>query len=137
MQQQEMNDGAQDDSLLQIYFKKDDKSFSLYSNKFKNLHTSTINDVAWAPLVGRSYHMIASCSRDMIIVWKVTVRDIFNPEMIIYKEPLIEAVFRTDQVSPDLGQIWRLSWNLLGTCFASSSEDGSVRIWKKSVKGFS
>ena len=53
-------------------------NFVLYSNNFKNGHTSTINDVKWAPLVGRSYHMIASCSREMIIVWKVTVRDIFN-----------------------------------------------------------
>ena len=69
-----------EESLLQVYFKKDGAStFSLYSNNFKGGHTQTINDVAWAPLAGRSYHLIASCSKDgLIIVWKFTCRDILN-----------------------------------------------------------
>ncbi len=64
-----------DDSLLSIYWKKD-ANYSLYKS-IKNGHTATINDVAWAPLAGRSYHMIASCSKDTtIIVWKVVTRNI-------------------------------------------------------------
>jgi WD40 repeat protein len=36
------------------------------------------------------------------------------------------------------GEVWRLSWNLLGTCLASSGDDGTVRIWKRNLtKGFS
>ena len=27
-------------------------------------HSTTITDVAWAPCVGRSFHLVASCSRD-------------------------------------------------------------------------
>lgn len=44
--------------------------------------------------MGRSFHMIASCSKDAIIVWKVVVRDIFNSDSEakggLFKEPLIE-----------------------------------------------
>ena len=38
-----------------------------------------------------------------------------------------------------IGEVWRLAWNILGTCLAGSSgEDGCVRIWKKGVtKSFS
>jgi nucleoporin SEH1 len=102
----------------------------LFSNKFLNGHQTSINDVAWAPLMGRSFHMIASCSKETIAVWKVTVRDIFNSEQAFFKEPKIEQLFKIDSL---LGQVSRLSWNLLGTCLASSGDDGCVRIWKKNI----
>ncbi len=74
--------------------------------------------------------MIASCSKETIAVWKVTVRDIFNSEQAFFKEPKIEQLFKIDSL---LGQVSRLSWNLLGTCLASSGDDGCVRIWKKNI----
>ena len=38
-----------------------------------------INDVQWAPLAGRSFHMIASCSKDRkVIIWRAVLYDIFN-----------------------------------------------------------
>ena len=41
----------------------------------------------------------------------------------------------TNGPNAKIGEIMRLSWNLLGTCLAGSSgEDGSVRIWKKDIK---
>ena len=44
--------------------------------------------------MGRSFHLIASCSKDAIFVWKVVVRDIFNCDSEtkggIYKEPIID-----------------------------------------------
>lgn len=132
-----------EESLLQIYYKKEGatgQNYTLYSNKFKSCHTTSVNDVAWAPLMGRSFHMIASCSRDAIIVWKVTVRDIFNssPEAKdgLFKEPVVETLFRVVDAHKEP---WRLSWNLLGTCFASAGDDSAVRIWKRNPtgKGFS
>lgn len=85
--------------------------------------------------MGRSFHLVASCSRELVIVWKVVVRDLFNPEAAVFKEPLIEPIFVAN--AQHQGEVWRLSWNLLGTCLASSGEDGTVRIWKKAIKGFS
>jgi WD40 repeat protein len=53
-------------------------NYSLLS-RFKGGHTATINDVAWAPLAGRSFHMIASCSKDRtIIVWKVLTKNVLS-----------------------------------------------------------
>ncbi len=71
-------------------------SFTLYTNRFKNGHTTSINDVAWAPLVGRSFHLIGSCSKDLLIVWKIVVKDIFSSENKIFKEPLIEPILKTN-----------------------------------------
>ena len=68
-----------DDNLLQIYLKDGPTSaFTLYTSAFRPAHTHPVNDVQWAPLMGRSYHMIASCSHDRILIHKVTVRDIFD-----------------------------------------------------------
>ena len=66
-----------EESLLQIYCKNQTQNYTLYAKLFKGGHTASINDASWAPLVGRSYHMIASCSKDQsIIVWKVITRNI-------------------------------------------------------------
>ncbi|TNV77762.1 hypothetical protein FGO68_gene2251 [Halteria grandinella] len=122
------------ENLLQIYIKEQmAPGFTLYSAKFPiHPHTSTVNDVAWAPLMGRSFHMIASCSKERVVVWKVTVRDIFQGEAGLYKDPIIEPMLNAEAHRG--GEVWRLSWNLLGTCVASSGDDGAVRLWKKSVK---
>lgn len=35
----------------------------------------------------------------------------------------------------DLGQTFlRVKWNISGTCFAGSGEDGSVTLWQRNVK---
>lgn len=53
--------------------------------------------------------------------------------MDILDNPVIEIIARLDAHK---NEVWRLSWNILATCFASSGDDGTVRIWKKSnVKG--
>ena len=36
-------------------------------------HKQVIHDVAWAPSVGRSYHLLASASKDRALsIWKLT-----------------------------------------------------------------
>jgi len=38
-----------------------------------------INDVQWAPLAGRSFHLVASCSKDMtVIVWRIIILDVMT-----------------------------------------------------------
>lgn len=37
-------------------------------------HTNTINDVSWAPNLGRSYHLLASASKDQKVkIFKIQV----------------------------------------------------------------
>ena len=77
--------------------------------------------------------MIVSCSKDnTIIVWKVITRNILSAENGIYEHPMVEMM---SKLEAHKNEVWRISWNILGTCFASSGDDGTVRIWKKNLKG--
>mmetsp|Transcript_41425 Transcript_41425/g.39864 ORF Transcript_41425/g.39864 Transcript_41425/m.39864 type:complete len:118 (+) Transcript_41425:573-926(+) len=98
--------------------------------QFKNGHSSTVNDVAWAPLAGRSYHMIVSCSKDkQIIVWKVITKNILAGGGM-FEQPLVEIFWKVEHQF----EVWKVTWNILGTCFCSSADDGCVRIWKKNIR---
>jgi nucleoporin SEH1 len=79
-----------------------------------------INDVAWAPNLGRSYELIATASQDRAVrIWKVTQslgREVF------------EKVFESrDHKS----EVWHVEWNVTGTVLASSGDDAVVRLWVK------
>uniref|UniRef100_A0A7S4KT93 Anaphase-promoting complex subunit 4 WD40 domain-containing protein n=1 Tax=Paramoeba aestuarina TaxID=180227 RepID=A0A7S4KT93_9EUKA len=85
-----------------------------------------VNDVAWAPNVGRSYELIATAGKDgSVRIWKVK-----REEEGVYratKESGLETA-RKDPVS-------RVQWNSTGTILASSCDDGSVRMWKNNFFG--
>lgn len=45
-------------------------------------HSNTINDVEWAPLAGRSFHLIASCAKDRkVIIWRLIQVDIMTDQL--------------------------------------------------------
>jgi hypothetical protein len=49
-------------------------------------HKAMINDVDWAPIAGRSFHLIASCAKDFtVIIWRAVLMDIFTG--IILEQP--------------------------------------------------
>lgn len=76
--------------------------------------------MAWAPNLGRGYHLIATASRDE----KVRLFR-FSGE-------------KTGQINVDLvatfvdhhAEVWRVEWNVMGTILTSSGDDGKVRLWK-------
>lgn len=45
--------------------------------------------------------------------------------------PIVEILCK---LNDKFAEVQRIAWNLLGTTFSSSHEDGTVRIWKKSLK---
>ena len=50
-----------------------------------------INDVQWAPVAGRSFRLVASCSKDcVVIVWRLVLSDIMLGEPL--EVPQITAV---------------------------------------------
>lgn len=74
--------------------------------------------------------MIVSCSKDRsIIVWKVLTKNILTGSGLI-DPPSVEVMHRLEHQN----EVWKVSWNILGTCFCSSADDGFVRIWKKNIK---
>lgn len=89
-------------------------------------HQQGIHDVAWANNMGRSYHLIATTSRDRTLrIWKLTLR---------------ESQFQYDvkqmaMLHHDNAEVWKVEWNVTGTMLSSSGDDGIVRLWKSDFDG--
>ena len=94
----------------------------------KSHHKQMINDVQWAPVAGRSFHLVASCSKDcVVIVWRLVLKDIMKGEIL--EVPQIQAVQKIEGSN----EIQRIKWNILGTCFATSSQNGEVMVWQRNL----
>ncbi|XP_046970122.1 nucleoporin SEH1 [Vanessa cardui] len=86
-----------------------------------------VNDLAFAPNLGRSFHLLAVATKDV---------------RIIKIEPLSESSsstngggvrFKTEVMAAFEDHnscVWRVSWNVTGTLLASSGDDCCVRLWK-------
>lgn len=98
----------------------------------KIMHKSMINDLDWAPIAGRSFHLIVSCSKDQqVIVWRLVMMDIFSGELL--DQPEFTPIQCIGSSELNEIQVQRVKWNILGTSFATSSDDGSVKVWQRSV----
>jgi len=85
-------------------------------------HSDWVRDVGWAPSIGLSRSIIASCSQDRRVIiwtndhaagssWSCTVLHMF------------------DDV------VWHVSWSVTGNILAVSGGDNKVSLWKESVDG--
>eukprot|EP01130_Rhizamoeba_saxonica_P009652 TRINITY_DN3936_c0_g1_i1.p1 TRINITY_DN3936_c0_g1~~TRINITY_DN3936_c0_g1_i1.p1 ORF type:complete len:309 (-),score=71.24 TRINITY_DN3936_c0_g1_i1:1586-2512(-) len=83
-------------------------------------HEGPIRDVAWAPHIGRSYHVIASSSEDKTIkIWNVYDDD----------EAEVEA-YKSFDLDTD---VYRVEWNVTGTVLATSDDNGKVHLWRRTA----
>eukprot|EP00986_Skeletonema_menzelii_P010965 scaffold5488_cov157-Skeletonema_menzelii.AAC.2 len=94
-------------------------------------------DVAWAPNVGRSYHLIATCGKDhRLKVHRVKrgrggggkgegATAAASSSSLVYEG--------TEDL--DRSEVWRCQWNLTGTVLASSGDCGVVKLWKSDFQG--
>ncbi len=101
------NESGDDNSDQQLVLYRLDgpsnsQTFLQYSTAGQfNQHSGSIHDVAWAPLAGRSFHMLVSSASDKkIIVWKLTVLDLFsaNPDTM-FEQPEVEVMLIIDPLS--------------------------------------
>jgi len=88
-------------------------------------HVGVVHDIAWAPVMGRSFHQIATASRDNIVkVFTLTRKGDGsleckgNPAILTCKSP-----------------VWRVAWNATGTILATSGDDGALSLWRKNFDG--
>ncbi len=82
--------------------------------------------MAWAPNLGRTYHLIASAGKDHIV-------RIFR---LVYQPQIGKLECREVAVlSEHNAEVWRVEWNLSGTVLASSGDDGAVRLWRADAAG--
>eukprot|EP00698_Gefionella_okellyi_P012414 TRINITY_DN3339_c0_g1_i1.p1 TRINITY_DN3339_c0_g1~~TRINITY_DN3339_c0_g1_i1.p1 ORF type:complete len:334 (-),score=50.12 TRINITY_DN3339_c0_g1_i1:1075-2010(-) len=90
-------------------------------------HADDVHDVAWAANLGRSYHLIATASKDRCVrIYKAT----FFPGDAPRVDAELIASFNDHN-----SEVWRVEWNLTGTILASSGDDGTVRLYKSNYVG--
>ncbi|KAL3800876.1 hypothetical protein ACHAW5_002027 [Stephanodiscus triporus] len=104
-------------------------------------------DVSWAPNVGRSFHLIASCGKDdRLQVHRIRrgrvggvgggerggsqqegdAGNIVEGGGLAYEGTALLDQGRTN---------WRCQWNVTGTVLASSGDGGTVKLWKNDYQG--
>jgi len=83
-------------------------------------HEDEVHDIAWAPNMGRTYHLIATACKDQFVrIWKLKYTKAKKYE--------VELVAR---LGNHKSEVWRVSWNVTGTILASTGDDGTARLWK-------
>merc|ERR1712146_10915 len=150
----------------QIRVWKYDESARLWSIELDIISEDTrsrINDIAWAPTAGKSFHQIASCSSDGIRVHRLvykygnnqqTENGLSNNQMNLAgrigeksgKRPQLQLQESTAlKYNPPQSfagdtqfrhnEVWRVAWNITGTLIVTSGEEGNVVLWKKNFQG--
>ncbi|ORX61842.1 WD40 repeat-like protein [Hesseltinella vesiculosa] len=102
-------------------------------------HTDQVNDVSWAPSMGRSYQLIATACRDHYVrIYRLTdiTAPVRTPGMVpkqkagrSFKMTLV-AAFKQHEA-----EVWRVEWNITGTILSSSGADRTVRLWRAGFDG--
>lgn len=85
--------------------------------------TEPIRSIAFAPSIGKFYHVLAIASRSALMVSTI------KPS----KEPHKYSI-STVTVDPDVSA-WRVCWNTLGSVLAAAGDDRKVRLWKCNYLG--
>ncbi|XP_070798506.1 nucleoporin SEH1 isoform X2 [Pituophis catenifer annectens] len=88
--------------------------------------TDPVHDIAFAPNLGRSFHILAVATKDVRIFTLKPLRKELSTSSGLTKFE-VQLVAQFDHHN---SQVWRVSWNITGTVLASSGDDGCVRLWK-------
>lgn len=106
-------------------------------------HARGVLDVAWAPNVGRSYHLISSVGMDgraMVHRLKRAAKqsndsseDSANSATKKSSTLQCESSVELDNENAHTtrsAEVWRCKWNVTGTVLATSGDGGMVKLWK-------
>lgn len=82
-------------------------------------HNGLVRLVSWAPLMGRSHHLIATACKDGCVrVFEGREENGFQVHL---------AATLADHAL----EVWRVLWNATGTILSSAGDDGRVLLWKQ------
>ncbi|EJD05418.1 WD40 repeat-like protein [Fomitiporia mediterranea MF3/22] len=118
------------------------------SNVSSNDTPYAVTSVAWAPSCGRSFHLIATGSRDgRVRIWKVrppppsVTASMHSNGMVMEEDMAVDSLDEKWSASlvaefdDHKSSVGRVEWNITGTVLSSSGNDGRVRLWKQTVGG--
>ncbi|XP_070187555.1 nucleoporin SEH1-like isoform X2 [Littorina saxatilis] len=93
--------------------------------------SDAVHDIQFAPNVGRSYHLLAVASKELYIFSLKPYRKdpASNPQGNKFE------IRQAGMFDCHDSQVWRVSWNVIGTILVSSGADGCVRMWKANYLG--
>jgi WD40 repeat protein len=115
-------------------------------------HAGRVHDVAWAPNIGRSYHLIATAGADgKVGLWKINVDPdegtagrapsssviaagatwAVKPYSVLPTTAVPVSAFDEHNNLP----VWRVEFNVTGTVLASSADDGTLRLRRQNLSG--
>ncbi|KAF8324257.1 WD40-repeat-containing domain protein [Cantharellus anzutake] len=92
-----------------------------------------VSCVSWAPTAGRSYHLIATGSKDTYVrIWKVSSKLNANGQLASSGDETSEEweVRQVGEFEDHKSNVARLEWNITGTVLSSAGDDGQIRLWK-------
>lgn len=76
--------------------------------------------------MGRSYHLIATASRETT----------FQVHLLLRKEQGVLEYSRSVEIPVvNDSPVWRVTWNATGTVLATSSEDGTLALFRRNFSG--
>lgn len=92
-------------------------------SKVQNLTaiSEKVHDIAFAPNMGRSYHVLGVACSDVRVVALAPAADGSAGPLEVRELARLE-----DHQSV----VWRVAWSITGTILGSSGDDGCVRLWK-------
>lgn len=115
------------DGKVQLWELKDDWELD-FKDTFDKCHAgSIVRDVAWAPSIGLSTSMIATCAQDGKVFVHSEVPGAAGAEW--KHAPLANPDQEEDTPA------WSVSWSQTGGMLAVSSADNKVTIWKQALTG--
>ncbi|KAH9174724.1 WD40 repeat-like protein [Lactarius sanguifluus] len=89
-----------------------------------------VTSVAWAPSCGRSYHLVATGSRDgHVRIWKLRSSSL-DEERIENSEDAKWTGSVVADFDHHKSSVGRVEWNITGTILSSAGNDGRIRLWK-------
>ncbi|EEB07336.1 nucleoporin Seh1 [Schizosaccharomyces japonicus yFS275] len=137
--------GCMDQVLLYSYNRK---------NKWTKVgsldgHTDLVRDIAWAPSLGKNYHLVATgCKDGRLRLFKLNrnfesaVQPYLMTDSVSENEDgeMTNSNVEAEDVEVELvgnydhfkSQVWRCEFNVTGTILSTSGDDGCVRLWKTS-----